>query len=237
MEVPDEWWRAACEVVDHPMACVSPKNQFVWVNQAFERLTGYSRSELRQRTWIDITLQEDVGGDLASVQAVIDGHDAHYSMSKRYKHKLGKEVPIQLTVHRFPQVITTQLTCFIVEAVPETATHEEIEELRTELEQGITNLELRWKLLQEEGRHAVRVSYHDSNQDVTGSENVVGGRDATRTANEGGRSWIAGWIAGALAVISVIGWALTLAHNKGLFNIPAFDQPQEQQVEEKPIEP
>jgi len=67
MTVPDEWWREACEVVSHPMAAVQPAdNTFIWVNQAFERLVGYSRAELREKTWMSITVQEDVGGDLAS---------------------------------------------------------------------------------------------------------------------------------------------------------------------------
>lgn len=140
MEVPAAWWKTACEVVRHPMACVSPNSYFIWVNLAFEQLVGYSRAELAEMTWMEITEQGDVGGDLASVKAVIDGVDDKYRISKRYRHKFGKAVPIELTVWRFPREAGQLMTCFIVEAVPETASITELEQLRQELQKEMQNL-------------------------------------------------------------------------------------------------
>lgn len=179
MTVPDEWWREACEVVSHPMAAVQPAdNTFIWVNQAFERLVGYSRAELREKTWMSITVQEDVGGDLASVNDLVGGRDQQYTMSKRYRHKFGKLIPIELTVWRFPRDTSDEMVCFIVEAMPESASTLELDELRQKLESGIENLEIRWKLLEEEKKKGVNIS-------MTGTDNSQradrGGRNTTNS--------------------------------------------------------
>ena len=173
-EVPEGWWKTACEVVSLPMACVSEDSKFVWVNTAFERLVGYSRSELREKSWMDITIQEDVGGDLASVNNIIDGIDAQYTISKRYKHKFGKTIPIELTVWRFPQAAHTPMLCFIVEAVPEKASQQELDEVRTDLLKVIEAFSVRVKLLEEQQKKgAVSVSYQNADR---------GGRNESNSA-------------------------------------------------------
>jgi len=168
--VPAEWWREACEVVNHPMACVADDNRFVWVNAAFERLCGYSSAELLKMTWMDITLQADVGGDLASIQSVINGNDTSYTLSKRYKHKLGKKVPVQLTVWRFPLNSERLLACFIVEAIPKAATTLEVRKLREEMESELRSL--RQLVLGGPPDHdskEIHVSYNSQNADRGGS--------------------------------------------------------------------
>ena len=137
MTVPNEWWRVACESISLPLACIGTENKFVWVNAAFERLTGYSVSELQQKTWPEITVQEDAGGDLASLNAVIKGDISHYSLAKRYRHKLGREIPVQLAVWRFPRMHNQVVTCFIVEAAPEVVNHDEFSKAVSKLEKRI----------------------------------------------------------------------------------------------------
>lgn len=167
-EVPEGWWRQACEVVSHPMACVSTDNRFVWVNSAFERLTGYSRSELRDLKWMDITVQGDVGGDLASVNDVITGVSDRYALSKRYRHKLGKDIPIVLSVWRFPRSVNEVMACFIVEAVPEHASVMELERLKKELQEQID--EVKKKLpKQDYDSKEINVSYNSQSADNGGS--------------------------------------------------------------------
>ena len=164
--VPSEWWREACEVVNHPMACVADNNRFVWVNPAFERLCGYSRAELQEMTWMQITMQHDVGGDLASVESVINGEDNQYTLAKRYKHKLGREVPVQLTVWRFPMNTEKLLACFIVEAIPKTASTIEIRKLRDDMEREIQTLR---SLIGADETAGVHVSYNSQHADNGGS--------------------------------------------------------------------
>lgn len=129
-KVPEQWWKRACQIVNHPLACVSSDHRFVWTNSAFERLVGRSSEELSDMTWMEITVQDDVGSDLASIQAVLDGESESYTIGKHYKHKHGREVPVILSVHRFPSG-GGDLLAFIVEAAP-VDTQEAIHALETE---------------------------------------------------------------------------------------------------------
>ena len=112
----EEWFRHALNVIHHPVALVDLGNRFVWVNGAFERLVGYASAELLGETWMSITIKEDVGGDLAAVESVIAGERNNYTTAKKYRHKSGEEVPIALTVWRFPQG-SDEMIGFSVEAI------------------------------------------------------------------------------------------------------------------------
>ena len=159
-DVPPGWWQHACEKIHFPIACVARDSRFVWVNEAFERLIGYSVAELREKTWMDITLQKDVGGDHASVQAVVRGDIPSYTISKRYVHKFGSPVPVTLTVWRFPPNIG-DVACFVVEAAPKTVNQQQLDEVRVSLEEAISALAAKVKPDSREG--AVSVSVNETN--------------------------------------------------------------------------
>lgn len=122
------------------MACVGPDNRFVLVNSAFERLLGYSSAELSGRTWMDVTVQGDVGGDLASVEAVIEGRIDTYSLEKDYLHKRGRAIPVQLTVRRYPRASHLPLLYFSVEAPVSTITRPEVLSLERDLREELKKL-------------------------------------------------------------------------------------------------
>lgn len=108
------------ENIHHPVAMVSKDNKFVYVNPAYERLVGYSQAELLGRTWMSITENEDVGGDLVGVDSIsADDNRTVYTTAKHYKHKNGDVIPIALTVWRFPYA--GALIGFSVEAIPASA--------------------------------------------------------------------------------------------------------------------
>lgn len=139
-EIPDAFWKQFCIDADHPMACVDLDNTFVWVNGAFERLVGYSIAELIGKTWMEITSQPDVGGDLASVRSVLERKIDHYRMVKEYIHKRGHLVQIELIVRRFPANVLEDLAYFRVEAPPVRATPQELHTLRRDLVATIDQL-------------------------------------------------------------------------------------------------
>lgn len=145
--VPGSWWRAACENIRHPIACVTKNHYFVWVNSAFERLVGYSQAELQEKTWMDITDTEDLGVDMKNVLAVVEGSDLQYTMLKHYLHKSGAKVRICLTVWRHPSDYR-EFVCFIVEAMPEPVSLSDIRSVESSLtaimkavEQRVSRLE------------------------------------------------------------------------------------------------
>lgn len=111
--IPVEQWRLACEVHHHPIAFVDINNRFVFCNQAYCMLVGWAESELRDRSWKDITKQHDVGADLDEVEAVLSGVKKQYYMEKTYVRKNGEEVHASIFVHRFPDVGPQQgFICF-----------------------------------------------------------------------------------------------------------------------------
>lgn len=159
--------------MSHPLACVDTSNKFIWVNSAYERLVGYSRQELRSMTWMSITSQSDVGGDLASASAITAGEDNRYSLNKHYIHKFGKTIPVSVTVWRFPREVGGVMQCFIVEAVPEKASMAELREVREQLLDEIKALNLKWQLLEEQQRKnsSVNVTMNDQ-QANNGGQNT-----------------------------------------------------------------
>lgn len=158
--VPLEFYKQSWEDAEYPMACVGLDNRFIRVNHAFERLLGYSDAELRGRTWMSITKQEHIGGDLASMKAVIDGRSNSYRLEKDYIHKRGHNVPIELTVRRFPKETHIPVAMFRVEAPIESATRQELRDVDSHAMEAIA--ELRKEL--ERVRSGIVVNQHVGNE-------------------------------------------------------------------------
>ena len=110
------WYEHLLSNINHPAALVGNDHKFVWCNIAYERLVGYAEAELKNKTWMSITVDDDVGGDLTAAQSIAHENRKEYTTAKHYRHKNGSEVPIVLTVWRFP--ISGDLIGFSVEAVP-----------------------------------------------------------------------------------------------------------------------
>jgi len=177
--VPESWWKAACEVIHHPIACVLPDDHFLWVNGGFEKLTGYSLAELKEMRWQDITVNEDIGADLKNVQAIIRGDDTQYTMLKRYRHKKGHIIPIELTVWRHPLDANQDLKTFIAEAVPEKITADQLEKIRKDCQECMIVVQQRFKVLERAVRKRERIAMgkdrntHDTNVNVGNNSTEV----------------------------------------------------------------
>ena len=80
------------------IALVSPEGRWLAVNRALPRLVGYSERELLDMTFQDITHPDDIDSDLALLEQVLAGKRDGYTLDKRYIHKQGHVVDIQLDV-------------------------------------------------------------------------------------------------------------------------------------------
>jgi PAS domain S-box-containing protein len=80
------------------MALVAPSGNFLKVNHALCQITGYSKEELLERTFQDITHPEDVANDVANAAKMLRGETTTYQMEKRYFHKNGAIVWVLLSV-------------------------------------------------------------------------------------------------------------------------------------------
>jgi PAS domain S-box-containing protein len=72
------------------------KFTFLDVNNALCDLTGYSRNELLERSFMDITHPEDLARDVELATKVQTGEIDDYSMEKRYVRKDGRVVWVKL---------------------------------------------------------------------------------------------------------------------------------------------
>lgn len=93
-----EHLRRAFEHGPVPIAFVGADLRFTGVNGAFCRLLGYTAEELATRTIADITHPDDVDTALTLAHKLFVGDAPGYSIDKRYIHKDGEVVWIELTV-------------------------------------------------------------------------------------------------------------------------------------------
>lgn len=107
------WENASCG-----LALVGPQGQFINVNPAYCKLTGYAESELTAKTFQDITHPDDVNGDVEDAKAVIAGVKTSYTMDKRYITKFDSTVKIHLKVIGIYDFNTDDFLHFLVQAVP-----------------------------------------------------------------------------------------------------------------------
>lgn len=77
---------------------VAPDGRLLLVNRSFCNIVGYSSDELSHLRFQDITHPDDVAPDMRYLQECLDGRRNTYTMEKRYRHKQGHWVWVQLTV-------------------------------------------------------------------------------------------------------------------------------------------
>ena len=94
----EERFRATFEQAAVGIAHVDPDGRWLRVNQRLCDIVGYSREELLEKTFQDITHPDDLDSDIEKVHQLLAGEISTYSMEKRYFKKDGSIVWINLTV-------------------------------------------------------------------------------------------------------------------------------------------
>jgi len=91
-------YRATFELAGVGIAHVGIDGRFLRVNRRFCQIVGYTRRELRKRTFQEITHPDDVQAGLAYVQRVLAGRISKYTRQKRYVRKNGSIAWVEMTV-------------------------------------------------------------------------------------------------------------------------------------------
>src|SRR5260370_381799 len=74
------------------------QGRFLRVNQKLCEIVGYTREELLQKTWQDITHPDDLAASLEQFLPLLRGEQPGYSLENRYVRKDGSPVWIDLAV-------------------------------------------------------------------------------------------------------------------------------------------
>ena len=72
--------------------------KYVFVNQSFANIVGYTREELLTMSFQSLTEPDDLADDMSNIDRLVRGEIHEYSMEKRYRRKNGAPVWVKLTV-------------------------------------------------------------------------------------------------------------------------------------------
>lgn len=80
-------------------AITSPEKGWIEVNEALCTMLGYTKAELIQMTWEELTHPDDLAADLAQFKRVMAGEINGYTLEKRFLKKDGQVIHTNLAVH------------------------------------------------------------------------------------------------------------------------------------------
>jgi PAS domain S-box-containing protein len=98
VQISEARFRSAFEFSGNGMAIVSLQGRWIKVNKELCTITGYSEQELLSLSFQDITHHDDVNNDLNFLQQAIRGDIETYRVEKRYIHRNGSIVWVNLNV-------------------------------------------------------------------------------------------------------------------------------------------
>ena len=96
--IADEQFRTAFDDALVGIALVAPDGSWLRVNDSLCEMVGYTREQLSDMTFQDITHPEDLDADLAQLEETLAGTRAGYQMEKRYLRPDGQVVWALLSV-------------------------------------------------------------------------------------------------------------------------------------------
>ena len=133
----EERFRAIFEQASVGVAqIISRTGEFMLINQKYCEIIGYSQEEMLQTNFQSITHPDDLQADMDNMQRMIAGEITGFTMEKRYYHKQGHVVWVNLTVS--PIWLPGQIPIYHIAIVEDISLRKQIEE---NLASTLTNLE------------------------------------------------------------------------------------------------
>jgi PAS domain S-box-containing protein len=98
MRASEERFRGTFENAAVGIAHADPEGRWLRVNEKFCAIVGYSREELLQRTWEDITHPDDRAASIDATAALFRGEFPNFGLEKRFVRKDGSPVWAQVFI-------------------------------------------------------------------------------------------------------------------------------------------
>ena len=98
----EQRWRSMFEVSAVGIALTDRNRRFVAVNEAFQRMVGYSEDELCALGPVDITHEDDREETAAMLDDILSGRRPDYHVEKRYRCKDGTVIWVRVSTARAP---------------------------------------------------------------------------------------------------------------------------------------
>jgi PAS domain S-box-containing protein len=97
LRISEERFRSAFEQAAVGMAHLDVNGNYLRVNNRLCEILGYSREELLQKSFMEVTHPDDLAVDLAQTERQIRGELIHHSMEKRYIRRDGSTLWANMT--------------------------------------------------------------------------------------------------------------------------------------------
>ncbi len=98
VEASERRFRAGFEQSAMGMAVKTMDGAYLEVNDRYCEITGYSREELFNKRFEDVTHPDDLSLHSAAMEQLLSGEVANFQIDKRYIHKKGHAVWVRLTL-------------------------------------------------------------------------------------------------------------------------------------------
>lgn len=137
----EQRWRTAFERSAVAITMADLEGRFLTANSVFQAMLGYSETELRGMTFVDITHEEDREGNLELVRELREGKCQHFQIEKRYRRKDGELIWVRNNVTLVPGIgsVAPFLFAVIVDITERKRVEAELD-LQIEVLQGIPAL-------------------------------------------------------------------------------------------------
>jgi PAS domain S-box-containing protein len=155
----EERFRRAFDLGLVGMSLTSPTKGCLEVNDELCRILGYTREELLNLTWLEITHPDDIAADVSEFERVMAGDTDSYALEKRWIHKDGHIVDSIMAVRcvRADDGEVDYLIC-LVQDITE---RKQAEAERKEADQERARLLREVVQAQEDERRRIALEMHD----------------------------------------------------------------------------
>lgn len=98
----EERWRSVFENSAVGVALTDLNGRFIATNLVYQKMLGYAEDELRQLTFLDITLEDNVEQNRTLIGELLDGKRQQFQIEKQYRRKDGQPVWVRDNVSVVP---------------------------------------------------------------------------------------------------------------------------------------